>query len=106
MADCNACKGHTTKPEHVPYLVYESSQARHERTTKRLICVLLIVIFLWACTIGGFMWYLNQYDYSGVDVDVSTDGGGDANYIGQDGRIINGTDPSEIQITPQEERQS
>lgn len=97
MAECGACK---TKPENVPYLVYESSQARNERNIKRLICLLLTIIFLWACTIGGFVWYLNQYDFSGVNVDVSTDGGGDANYIGQDGRILNGTNPSEVQITP------
>lgn len=100
MAECNSCKGHTPKPENVPYLVYESAQARNERHTKRLICLLLTIIMLWACTIGVFVWYLNQYEFSGVDVDLSTDGGGDANYIGQDGRILNGTNPGSVQITP------
>ena len=99
--DCNTCKGHTAaKPDSVPYLVYEGSQARNERTVKRLICLLAAIILLWAGTICGFIWYLNQYDFTGVNVDVSTDGGGDANYIGQDGRILNGTNPGEVQITP------
>ena len=43
------------------------------------------------------MLYLNQYDFAGesYSVDLSTDGGGDANFIGQDGDIINGTGESD-----------
>lgn len=31
---------------------------------KRLVIVLFVVLALWAGTIGGFIWYLNQYDYT------------------------------------------
>ena len=79
MADCSACKGHTPKPENVPYLVYEGAQARNERSVKRLVCLLLVVIFLWACTIGAFMLYLNQYDFAGYE--YTQDGEG-VNIIG------------------------
>lgn len=30
---------------------------------KRLFILVLVVLGLWACTIGGFVWYLNQYDF-------------------------------------------
>lgn len=30
---------------------------------KRVFALLIIVLILWAATIGGFVWYLNQYDF-------------------------------------------
>lgn len=30
---------------------------------KRVFALLVIVLILWAATIGGFVWYLNQYDF-------------------------------------------
>ena len=82
MAECGACK---TKPENVPYLVYESSQARNERNIKRLICLLIVIIILWACTIAGFMLYLNQYDFAGYEYSQEGEGVniiGDKNGVG------------------------
>lgn len=39
---------------------------------------------------GGFLWYLNQYDYVSNET-VTVDGAdGVANYIGKDGNIYNG----------------
>lgn len=55
---------------------------------KRLITVLFVVLSLWAATIGGFIWYLNQYDFSSYSVESND--GGNANYIGNDGDILNG----------------
>ena len=101
MHNCRTCKEYNTSPpEHVPYIVYKSLRETKEKSAKRFIAIIMTILLLWACTIGVFVWYLNQYDFSGVDVDVTTDGGGDANYIGQDGQVINGTNPSEIQSTP------
>ena len=38
--------------------------------TKRWMIAFFIVVFLWAISIGGtiagFIWYLNQYDFSGT----------------------------------------
>lgn len=30
---------------------------------KLVFALLVIVLILWAATIGGFVWYLNQYDF-------------------------------------------
>lgn len=36
-----------------------------KRQNKRLVVALFTVLFLWFATIGGFVWYLNQYDFTG-----------------------------------------
>lgn len=78
----------------VPYIVYEATQARNERTVKRLITVVIVVIVLLFVSNAIWLWAWSSYDYSSAQqVDLSTDGGGDANYIGNDGEIINGKDP-------------
>lgn len=79
----------------VPYLVYEATQARNERTIKRLIIVVIVAIALMFISNALWLWAWNSYEYVGVEessVDLSTDGGGDANYIGNNGDIINGKD--------------
>lgn len=58
-----------------------------KRQNKRLVVALFVVIALWAATIGGFVWYLNQYDF--VSYDVNSQDGGNANFIGNDGDINN-----------------
>lgn len=63
------------------------------KQNKRIFTALVIVLCLWFATIGGFVWYLSQYDFSAeiYDVTQDTSDGGDANYIGNDGDIINGS---------------
>lgn len=79
----------------VPYLVYEATQARNERTIKRLILVVIIAVALMFISNAIWLYAWMQYDYvSSENVDLSTEGGGDANYIGNDGDIINGESPS------------
>lgn len=53
---------------------------------RRMFTALITVLVLWAATIGGFVWYLYQYDFVSYAVD-STEG--DANFIGNDGDINN-----------------
>lgn len=84
MSDCGSCKGHTPKPDTIPYIVFESSQARNERAVKRFVCLLLVIIFLWACTIGVFVWYLNQYDFANYE--YSQDGEG-VNIMGNENGV-------------------
>lgn len=75
----------------VPYIVYESAEAKHERTVKRLILALVLAICL--LFLSNALW-LNawmQYDYTDQTIDVDAESG-TANYIGQDGDITNGTD--------------
>lgn len=70
----------------------------YERTIRRLIAVIIALCVAIVLIVGGFLWYLNQYDFTGSSVEMSTDGGGDANYIGQDGDIYNGPNPSNYKI--------
>lgn len=88
----------------VPYIVYESAQNRMERTNKRLLTALIIAIIL--AFISNLVWLYAwmQYDYSSaetesIDVDAKD---GTANYIGNDGAIINGTDKSQNYKNPDE----
>jgi hypothetical protein len=82
----------------VPYIVYESAEAKHERTVKRLILALMLAIGL--LFLSNALW-LNawmQYDYVGTDEssEITVDAGkGTANYIGNDGDITNGEDNSQ-----------
>lgn len=79
----------------VPYIVYEATQARSERTIKRLIIVIVVAIVLLFISNAIWLWAWSSYDYSSSEkIDLSTDGGGDANYIGNDGEIINGENKS------------
>lgn len=81
----------------VPYIVYEATQARNERTVKRLIIVVVVAIALIFISNAIWLYAWMQFEYVGTEenqIDLSTDGGGDANYIGNDGVINNGKDKS------------
>lgn len=63
------------------------------KQNKRIFTALIIVIVLWFATIGGFVWYLSNSEIIAEVYDVTQDttDGGDANYIGNNGDIINGS---------------
>lgn len=104
MSDCNSCKGHTNKPENVPYLVYETGQARSERIIRRLIIAIVIVAILLVISNAAWLYVWQSYDYETYAVELTTDGGGDANYIGNDGDILNGDSQSSTESPTQEIR--
>lgn len=86
---CNNC-GTTTEKK----TGYDLAVAVCERTTKRLwIALILAIIMLFASNAGWLIaWY--SYDYSSEET-VTIDGkDGVANYIGNDGDIMNGEDYS------------
>lgn len=72
----------------VPYIVYEGTIARFERTIRRLIIVLAATILLLFASNALWIYEWNQYDYE--DVTVDSQDGGNANYIGASGVINNG----------------
>lgn len=78
--------------ENVPYIVYEAEMTRSERQIKRLWIALIVAIALIFASNVVWLIYINQYDFESYD--LSTGGGGNANYIGQDGDIYNGTSES------------
>lgn len=77
----------------VPYIVYESAQARAERRDRRHIIALIIITAM--LFISNLVWVYEwtQYDYIGEDSSVTVDAqDGVANYIGERGNINYGTD--------------
>lgn len=77
----------------IPYIVYESAEAKNERTIKRLIIALVISIVLMFVT--NIIWTIEfcSFDYSAEETTIEANDG-TANYIGQDGDITYGTDNS------------
>lgn len=73
----------------IPYIVFESSQAKNERTIKRLIIALIITIILMFATNIFWIYEFCSYEYEDVITTVESDSG-TANYIGQDGDITYG----------------
>ena len=97
----------------IPYAVYEGMQIRHERTTKLLIIALIIAIIAGFASNALWLYAWSQYDYTSEDSyseTVNVDGKeGVANYIGNDGDIVNGENNSnenkkKNKDTPQEKR--
>ena len=74
----------------VPYIVFESEQARHERTVKRLVIALLISITMLFASNLAWLWFFNQFDITSEEIMVDGTEQGNANYIGADGVINNG----------------
>ena len=82
----------------VPYIVYESAQARSERHIRRLLWTILLVVVLLVLTNLAWMYMWNSYEYCAEDDSVSVrSGDGIANYIGDRGDIFNGLDNGETQ---------
>jgi hypothetical protein len=77
----------------VPYIVYESAEAKNERIIKRLIIALVITIVLMFAT--NIIWIIEfcSFDYNAEETTIEANDG-TANYIGQDGDITYGTDNS------------
>lgn len=75
----------------VPYVVYESAEARAERHVKRLIWALVLSILVCFLTNLAWLWMWNQYEYVG-DTETRTyiqDGAG-LNIIGNKNEVTDG----------------
>lgn len=62
-------------------------------TIKRLWVIILILIGVLVGSNMAWLYVFQSYDY--VSYEQSTEGGGDANFIGNDGDINNGTSESQ-----------
>jgi hypothetical protein len=80
--------------EKVPYIVFEGEMARHERTIKRLVTLLILTIALLFISNVAWLWFFNQFDYS-TDTVAQDTTEGDNSYIGENGVINNGSTDSE-----------
>ena len=95
MAKCKECKENkvvANTPENVPYIVHETAMARNERNVKRMIVAVITAIALLFASNALWLYAWMQYDYSSEEVIIDSQDGGTANYIGNDGDIINGED--------------
>ena len=102
MANCETCKGKDAHaPESVPYIVHESSMARMERQIKRGWIALIVAVCLLFVSNAAWLWAWMQYDYESYE--ITSDGDSNANYIGQDGNIYNGSEDFGTEAETQDE---
>ena len=87
----------TENTDNIPYIAYEIAEAKNERLIKRLIIALIITIILMFITNIFWIYEFCSYDYLTEETTVDADCG-TANYIGQDGDIVYGTNNSEKEI--------
>lgn len=94
------------KEKEVPYFVLEMMMSRVERIIKIFVIVVVLLVIVLFASNGAWLYAWMQYDYSGEEI-VTVDGKSEnANYIGNDGEIVNGEDSgSETQKETEEERQ-
>ena len=78
----------------IPYYAFDCVMAMVDRITKRYIIALIICILLLVVSNGAWLYAWMQYDYVSETVEVDSDDGGNANYIGHDGDINNGESES------------
>jgi hypothetical protein len=74
----------------VPYIVYEYTMARFERTIKRLIFVIIVAVVTLFASNMAWLYAWNLYDYEDTQIIVDGESKGNANYIGASGVINNG----------------
>ena len=88
---CNNC-GDTKTPTSIPYAAHQGTIATMERVNKRLWITLIILIFLLVGSNIGWLVYESQFEEvtTTEEVIVDAEDDGIANYIGNDGDIVNG----------------
>ena len=79
---CNHCGNENQDSFAMELLKGYSAQA------KRWFIACLVILSMWLATIGGFVWFISQYDYESYE--ITADGDSNANYIGEDGNIYKG----------------
>lgn len=85
------------KNKNIPYIVYEAMLEKEDRQQRRMVVIIVLLIVLLVASNAFWVYEWNQYDYidSDTDIDLDADSGGNTNYIGRDGEIINGEGKSE-----------
>ena len=59
----------------IPYIVYESEAARHERTVRRLVKVIVLTLLLLVASNMAWLYVWNQYDFTSTTTEIVTDEG-------------------------------
>lgn len=66
----------------------------YSKTAHKWFIVSMVILCMWLATIGGFLWFLNQYNFESESIIVDSKDGGNANYQTGDGVINNGKSDS------------
>ena len=85
---CNNC-GTDKIPATIPFMAHENEVVRLERIIKRQWIALIVAICMIVACNCAWLYAWRQYDYESYE--ISADGDSNANYIGQDGNIYNGS---------------
>ena len=101
MANCNNncnCK----KDEKIPQKVQDDfAYVCMSRTLNKLIAIVIVCICLLFASNAAWLYAWMQYDYKSYE--ITADGDSNANYIGQDGNIYNGSEDFGAESETQEE---
>lgn len=66
----------------IPYIAFESSQARMERVNKKLWIVILVLIVTLIGTNAGWLWWESQWAYVKSTTEIEAEQDGDNNIVG------------------------
>ena len=93
--NCENCKQNTENAGvTIPYFAHESEMPRTERHIKRMWIALIVCIMLIFASNALWLWIMSSTEFYIEEVTLDNQDGGNANYIGQDGDIYNGTNSS------------
>ena len=84
---CNHC-GDTEENDTFAMAMLKSY---HKQATRWYITA-LVILSMWLATIFGFVWYLNQYDFSSETVTVEAEQDGNGTNIGGGGDVDYGAE--------------
>lgn len=74
--------------DRVPYIVYESAQAKNERVVKRLVVALIIAIGLIFASNMAWLYVWSSYEYTGTETTTTyTQDGEGTNIIGDSNEV-------------------
>ena len=62
-------------PLSVPYIVHEAVEARHERTVRRLLAIVILLAALLFASNAFWLFEWTRYDYTSEESTVTVDGG-------------------------------
>lgn len=79
----------------IPFYAYDLEVAKHERTVKRLVIIIIITIILLFASNMAWLWFFNQFDFESEEVTLNSQDAGNASYMGGSGVIDNGRGESQ-----------
>lgn len=74
--------------KYVSLATFESAMMHLQQTNKRLAVITIISLVLMCMVFGMFIYFLHGFNITAEDVSLKSDKG-NANYIGNDGDIVN-----------------